>query len=451
MPEIRFPAEPPPMTAAPPIGEPVFEHVLPDPRTRARYYHWDKLRFLRAPGGISTEQWWWALKILRAAQWRTLPLRDTRGRHFSLCIPDAAAEMLHRIDKGLAGQIGAGEVITQSSAMRDRYILTSLMEEAITSSQLEGAATTREVAKEMIRSGRAPRDVSEQMILNNFHAMERVRAVSHQPLTPEMVLELHGLLTRDTLRSQDEGGRLQAPADQRVAVWSGNRLLHAPPPAEQLEARMKAMCSFANGETGEGFVHPVARAIVLHFWLAYDHPFADGNGRTARALFYWSLLRQGYWLAEFIAISRILRRAPVKYARAFLYTETDDNDLTYFLLHQLEVITEALRDLDAYIARKTAEVRETQALLRQASALNHRQLALISHALRHPDFTYTVASHQRSHGTVYQTARTDLLDLAAKGLLVHGKQGKAFVFRPAPALADRLRSLGTPMRRAALR
>jgi hypothetical protein len=75
-------------------------------------------------------------------------------------------------------------------------------------------------------------------------------------------------------------------------------------------------------------VHPVLRAILLHFMIGYDHPFADGNGRTARALFYWSMARSGYWLMEYTSISHILRKAPARYMRAYLHTETDKNDTT---------------------------------------------------------------------------------------------------------------------------
>ena len=114
-----------------------------------------------------------------------------------------------------------------------------------------------------------------------------------------------------------------------------DEIFHDPPPAEQLDERMAAMCDFANGKIPNHFIHPVVRAIILHFWLAYDHPFVDGNGRTARALFYWLMLRNNYWLFEFISISQIIRKAPIKYGRAFLYTETDDNDLTYFILYHL--------------------------------------------------------------------------------------------------------------------
>lgn len=59
----------------------------------------------------------------------------------------------------------------------------------------------------------------------------------------------------------------------------------------------------------------------MHFMLSYDHPFVDGNGRTARILFYWSMLSQDYWLAEFLPISRLLKMAPSQYARSFIYTE----------------------------------------------------------------------------------------------------------------------------------
>ena len=87
--------------------------------------------------------------------------------------------------------------------------------------------------------------------------------------------------------------------------------------------------------------HHHIRAIILHFWLAYGHPFVDGNGRTARALFYWAMLHEGYWLFEFISISNILRKAPAQYGLSFLYSETDDNDLTYFIVAQTKVIRRA--------------------------------------------------------------------------------------------------------------
>src|SRR5262249_33047619 len=192
----------------------------------------------------------------------------------------------------------------------------------------------------------------------------------------------------------------------------------APPPAEQVPERMRALCDFANeGEEGERFVHPVVRAILLHFWLAYDHPFVDGNGRTARILFFWLMRQRGYWLAEYLPISRLLRKAPARYVRAFMETETDEGDTTYFLIHQLGVIERAIEDLHLYLQRKMAETRDVELLLRGDGDLNGRQLALLTDAIRRPDAIYTFDSHATSHRVSHETARSDLRLLTERGLL----------------------------------
>lgn len=292
----------------------------------------------------------------------------------------------------------------------------------------------------MLRSGRRPIDKSERMILNNFDAMQFVQEHRNQPLTPEFVFELHRLVTDGTLDEDGRAGEFRTEEDSIVVSDEYGKTLHRPPGAAELPARLRAMCEFANARSTDGgaFIHPVVRAIILHFWLAYDHPFVDGNGRTARALFYWSMLSDRYWLAEFISISRILKKAPAQYGRAFLYTETDDNDLTYFILYQLGVIERAIEDLKSYLRKKMAEVREVQALLKRSVYLNHRQLALLGHALRHPGHAYTVQSHRNSHAISTATARTDLLDLEHRNLLFKHKAGKAFVFTAPDDLGTRL-------------
>lgn len=411
--------------------------VATTPVDDTKYLHWDDLFHRAPPAGLTHDVWWFTLKRRRSQSARPIPLRPVTGAAFTFNLPDALLEMLHKVDQQAAGRLTASDTAV-NPAMRDKYVMSSLIEESITSSQLEGASTSRRVAKEMLRTGRAPKDRGEQMIANNFRAMEFVREHAHEPLTPALVLEMQRIVTDGTLDDPADAGRLQQPGDTRVRVWGEHdQVLHTPPPAEELPERLKAMCDFANGG-GAGFVHPVVRAVLLHFWLAYDHPFADGNGRTARLLFYWSMLRQGYWLTEFLSISRILRKAPSKYARSFLLTETDDNDLTYFLLYHLRVVLRAVDELVAYVDRKTKEVRAAERLVKSAGRLNHRQLDLVSHALRSPDAYYTVESHRRSHNVVYQTARSDLLDLVALGLLVQGKSGKAFRFTPAPDIEDRL-------------
>jgi Fic family protein len=404
------------------------------------YKHWDILRHVPARKGYTHEEWWAAIKMKRRAAYRTVSLRDKDGKSFVYFITDEVQRLIHEIDVGAGRFIGMSDPIANPQT-RDRYVINSLIHEAITSSQLEGAVSTVEVAKEMIRTGRPPMDRSERMILNNYQTMRHIAEIKDHPLTPELILDLHRRITENTLDHSSAAGRCRT-ADEPVQVKSAEGVVyHDPPPADELEYRMQQMCDFANGKTPAQFLPPVVRSIILHFWLAYDHPFVDGNGRTARALFYWSMLHHGYWLFEFISISSILRQAHTQYARSFLHTESDDNDLNYFIIYQAEVIHRAITELHRYIDRKTRELKETEARMRFLRHLNHRQQALIQHALRHPNQEYTVESHRRSHNTAYDTARTDLLALVKLHLLRKGQRGKAMIFEPAPDLKKQLETL----------
>ena len=406
---------------------------------RGRYLHWDQLRRRTPPEGLTHEVWWLGTAIARQAIARSLPLSDIEGRPFHFSNTDRIQELVHRIDQQASGQIIAGEVVTNLQSS-DRYLVSSLHEEAITSSQLEGASTTRRVAREMLRSGRQPRDRSEQMIVNNFEVLQAAASLAADGglLTPGDILDLHRIVMFDTLDDEREAGRLQSPEDERVVVeWTDGTVIHRPPPAADLPARLDRLCEFANGLSGEGFIHPVVRAIVLHFALAYDHPFADGNGRTARALFYWSMLRSGYWLTQYLTISSILRRAPAQYARSYLHVETGGGDVTYFVLYQLAVIERAMESLNHYLQRKMEEQRRAERLLRDSPHLNHRQIVLVSDAMRDPDAWFTIQAQARRHRVTYATARADLLGLEALGLFTKTRIGKKFVFRPSADLAAR--------------
>lgn len=412
-----------------------------DPTPGGRYRHWNTLRQMTPPEGLSHRDWWRAVKSAREPLRRDLPLDDPEGKPFAYCNVDEAQELAHYIDQQASGAITMPELVTADASAKHRFIVNSLIEESIRSSQLEGATTSRVVAKEMIRSGRAPVDRSEHMILNNFRAMQFMREEATGDLTPDLVLTLHRILTENTLDDPAEAGRLQQPGEARVGVFEGERQVHYPPPAEQLEDRLERMCSFANAhENPTGFLHPVVRSILLHFWLAYDHPFVDGNGRTARALFYWSMRRHGYWLTEYLSISRIFREASSQYYEAFLLTETDERDTTYFILFHLQTIKRAIEEAHDYLLRKMKEVREAEVTIRNSERFNHRQLALLGNAMRNPDARYTFRSHLTSHGVTHQTSRSDLLSLVDEGLLTLRRRGRQYVFTPVEDLAEQLRN-----------
>lgn len=410
---------------------------------KGRYLHWDKLRHLTPPKGLTSELFWLATKQARQSTSKQLPFHDKNGGPFQYCIPDVVMRDILWVVENATGAIEADSRITDAKT-KQTYLINSLIEEAISSSQLEGASTTRRVAKEMIRTGRAPKDHSEKMILNNHRAMMFIREFKDDDLTPSMIFELHKILTEDTMDDEDaDKVGVFRGAEDDICVYSTDEvLLHVPPLASELTQRLDRLCDFANktDEDESSYIPPIVRAIIVHFMIGYDHPFVDGNGRTARALFYWVMAKEGYWLMEYISISRVIKKSPAKYMQAYLYSETDGNDVTYFIIHQLEVIKQAIQDLHAYLAEKSRQLREAEGILensRLQGELNYRQLSILKNALENPGAEYTIQSHKSSHGVTYQTARTDLQKLSDEfKILRKYKVGKKDVFIAPPNIKE---------------
>ena len=212
-----------------------------EPTHKGVYLRWDELRHRTPPGGLTPEEWWLATKLARQGMLKALPLSDQGGQPIRFAMPDPVLHALHNIDRQAAGEIAMADPAV-SGDDRDRYLVSSLIAEAITSSQLEGAATTREEAKEMLRSGRSPRDRSERMILDNYHVMEQIRQLKQVPFTPERVLELHRTVTDGTLDDSDAAGRFRRPSE-RVSVMDATHttVLHQPPPARDLPGRLERL------------------------------------------------------------------------------------------------------------------------------------------------------------------------------------------------------------------
>ena len=409
-------------------------------------WNWEDCSYRAHLSGMNAPELWALVKLSRLRDRYTTPLFDSNRKPFTYRLPPAAHRILHRIDSDLGGSIGSPLDTTLNEDEKNRFLLTSLREEAISSSMIEGAVSTRKEADEMIRSKRKPKTIGERMILNNYTTIQFLNRQKHEVLTPEIIMQVQRTLIHNTLEHEDAAGRLRYPVENiKVYDEDEQQILHQPPPAEELSERIAKMCAFANASTildvKTDFIHPAIRAIILHFWLAYDHPFVDGNGRTARALFYWCMLKNGYWLAEFLTISTIIAGHPKKYARAYLDTEIDDNDLTYYIMYHLDVIERSINVFRDYIREKQSEQSRFQ--LVQVSQLNPRQQALLIRALKDPLAIFTYESHSNSHGVTIYTARNDLLNLEKLGLLRGNRKGRQFEFTPAPNISDVLKKLAS--------
>jgi len=416
-----------------------FGQAASDPKYREVVRHvqegyrpWRRVKYIAHAEGLSPEILWTLVKLNRSTTFRRLPLQGENGVPLVFNRPDVIQEELMHIDQQLAGRIISADDQPISHAHQERFVISALREEAIASSMLEGAATTRRDAKEMLASGRKPRTRGERMVANNYRAITFIREHRATPMSPEFLLRVQAILTEDTLDPEDEIGRFRTEADNVRVTDVEDNVLHTPPPAQELPHRLRAFCDFANCITGEGFIHPVIRASVLHFQIGFDHPFCDGNGRTARAIFYWAMLRAGYWLFEYLPISRLIYAGPSKYAMAYLYTETDDFDLTYFLAYKAKIIGRARKELTEYIAAKQREMSAARKVFESDHRLNHRQRDVILRMVRSPGSVFDIQDHQARHGTAYGTARTDLLELVGWGYLAKTQVGNRFEFASGP-------------------
>jgi Fic family protein len=394
------------------------------------YFHWDQVKYRDTPAGLDAEDFWLAIKLNRMGGSQELPLTfDKKGSQLYYVSIPQHVEWLHMIDKQAGGTLLASGNNPALGDDSERYLYSSLMEEAIASSQLEGACTTRKVAKEMLRSQRKPETAGEQMILNNYQAILAIQELQKELLTPQLLLNLQSILMEGS-EDKDIIGRFRRK-DENIYVEDTltKEPLHIPPHASELEWRLKEVCDFANN-VSKPFIHPVIKAVILHFMMGYVHPFVDGNGRTARALFYWYLLKQNYGLFEYFPISRIIVRAPSRYARAYLYSETDEGDVTYFLQYNLRAILLSIGDFNKYVIHEEREAKEAARLLEDYPGLNQRQRFVIHDAIKNPGLNITFVSHEGKYHITNPTARTDLVGLVRLGLLEESKKGKTIFFRP---------------------
>jgi len=401
------------------------------------YWSWDELRRRPIPGGLGPEAAWDAVELVRGANRRPLPLLRGRGdRSCSVWVTDRAWFTLLTVQGAVADPLALAEAAF-GPASRRRFLNDSLIEEAVESSILEGAVSTRREGRRLLREGRIPRGRSERMMVNYLGTMTMLREAAEEPLSGDLIRQIHRAVTRDTLDDARNEGRLQQPGEQRVRVedFEGH-ILHVPPPADELPARIDALCRFANEDQE---LPDAVRAILLHYQLGFDHPFVDGNGRTARALFYWSMLRAGHSLMQYPSISAVLRKAPGKYSRAYQHC-AQTGDLSYFVLHQLGVLGRALEGFAGYVKRKIGARRDADEALREWGDLNLRQRLAVRHLLedrlplRAPSFAATFS-------VTRATALSDLKGLAEAGLLEERRVGRKLEYA-APADLDERISAG---------
>ncbi len=379
-------------------------------KVNADYEYWDKAKYKKLPEGFTPQMLWANVKASRLRS--MIPVWNKYS--INLCVTSQMQRLCHEFDMKF-GSFWEVEGDTQSSEKK-YYLSSSLMEEAIYSSKMEGASTTRIVAKDMLRKKKSPQNKSQQMIVNNYNTIQYIVEHKAEPLTEELLLTIHRLMTEKTLDSPEDAGRFRTNDKVVVADMVEGDIIYTPPSFQDIPEFVKSLCDFFNNDNPRTFIHPIVRGIIVHFMLAFMHPFVDGNGRTARALFYWYMLKEGYKLTEYMSISRVIAKSKASYEKAFRYVENDSNDMGYFVAYNLGALEKSFQQLRDYIQRKQREKRAASSFM-MAGNINQRQALILQRLKEDPDTIFTVKDVQDQFSVSSMTARKDLSDLVQQGYM----------------------------------
>jgi Fic family protein len=397
---------------------------------KGRYLPFDEL-YRRFPKSLDPQLAWSVVSDARQSQLTKLAPFNQSLPSFDYFVSPAIQKTNIQVEQHtslaslewMAGQIGEGESF-------NRILENLVKDEAISSSQLEGAATTTRVARDFLLNERQPESLSEKMILGNFRLMQAVWAEKDKPLSLELIKKLHNIGMNDIDDEKYQPGQLRI-TDDVVVVDASGQVVHTPPLASELEQRLEFVASWFNNSEPSPSASAFIIATALHFAIGFEHPFHDGNGRLARALFYWVMFKHGYHAFRYISISALLNEAPVQYGKSYIYTESHDMDMTYFIEYQSKIASRAidnfLQDFSELV-EKYQGFKEALLISEIYQDLSENQSSLILLVQNIGIKAVTANWVQGMLGCSYNTAASLLNGLTKLGIFERKKAGREWQY-----------------------
>jgi Fic family protein len=406
------------------------------------YLDWDDLTKRPLPPGLSADQTWRLLTAVRRFGAIRFPIRDLEGREYWYTLTREARLCLEAIERYCRADSSAHRAILHRHGQR--LLVDTNIRETVALCQLDGVEVDADACREMILSGRVPTGSTERLVSNVHALISSPNEWEGEKLTPQLLVQLYRRLIDGVVR---DDLRMHAPRHGLV-----ERVEHAPVSREVLDDVIARYCDYANDKTGDPSEPVALKAHALlnttHFWSFLP----DFNGIMGRLVFKLYTTSREYPVLGYLPVASLYKswvdRAGVPsfvrfYTLDIPRTMTDTYvDYTPDVLTYLQLTVAALDQMLGAIENGRKRDAQVRASLENDPELNYRQRAVIDRALAHPDRVFRIREHQTTHSVVYATARADLLDLADRGYLVQGTNGKAFVFHPAPDLPQRLGRTG---------
>jgi Fic family protein len=240
-----------------------------------------------------------------------------------LSVAEEIAALRERI-QGAAVQLPWVPALQKDTRRRNAHASTAIEGNPLTLEQVHALEEGRPLIASDARS--------EREVLNYFAALRHIeKHASPTALRHEDVFRLHHILAEGVM-DQGQAGRYRS-----ISVRVG---AYAPPPPGDVSGLMFELLQWWNGESRE--LSPVLSSAIVHHRFESIHPFADGNGRTGRALALWELYRRGFDTHHIFSVDEYYWEDRARYYEALDEVRRAGEDLTSWLEYCAEGLKQTL-------------------------------------------------------------------------------------------------------------
>lgn len=383
--------------------------------TQERYVPVEDIKYRLEKLGLKKTEWpEISKKIIAYRKFNSIPLFfKSLDKNFWYYPSDSLQQKISKIEH-LGNKIF--ERIESQKDLKDDFLGNAALEEAITSAIYEGANSTRAKAKELIASGSKPKNKDEWMLLNNYEAMKWIKNNSSLNISKTTILKIHEIVTKNTLEGDDKNFQGKFRND---VVYVGE---HQGIDYEKIEAALDEAINLST--VNRRFLHGLIKGILLHYFIAYIHPFFDGNGRTARTSFYFKCIKNDLRFVELLSISAHLKKGKGnRYEKAFTLVKENEYDVTYFIDYCLDSLLSAIETVEQKVNYLL-----NIPLLAKPFDLNPNQIHLLQRLTLNKFIPVTAMEHAKNIKKTREMARRELKDLHAKKFLKEEKRSNQLVY-----------------------
>lgn len=353
------------------------------------------------------------LALLKHDFYQELPLHDFEGN------PMVCLDSVVRIS------LSAARVLLTPQQSARLYGTKAMEEEIVSTFRIEQIDTSRESVRRIL-SGQAPKNDEEHRIYGMKLGLEFIADVSHT-ITEENLFRLYQMTIGDFLPEEDR--LLPGNLYRHDSVYIvGGKVEHTGLPWQKLPAYMAELVAFAAEKTAQD---ELVKAAILHFALAYLHPYFDGNGRMARLLHLWYLVQQGYTSALFVPMSRFIEESRSRYYKA--YTLVEQNQQLSGVLDVTPFLTYFAESVYSRLGEGQPQPRTLQAFdeaLRQGEVTEKEQALWQFVLTAYGDEEFSTKRLEKDFGdAAYATIRSFVLKFERLGLLTSVRYGNRVKYR----------------------